>query len=69
MVSESVFLCHSNIVDPDTGKPCRVILKYGNNYDGYWTGEDFMIPLQDIHKTTPKSTLPGCLTLYVFDNS
>ena len=35
MVSEFVCPCHGNMVDPDTGKPCRVILNYGNNYYGY----------------------------------
>ena len=37
MVSEFLCLCHGNMVDPDTGKPCHVIMKYGKNYDEYWT--------------------------------
>ena len=46
MVSEFMFPWHGNMVDTDTGKPCRVILKYGNNYDGYWTVEDVAIQIQ-----------------------
>ena len=68
MVSELVCLCHGNVVDPDTGKPCCVILKYSKNYDGYWTGEDVAIQLQDTYKTFI-NIHPGCLPLYVFDNS
>ena len=67
-MSELVCLCHGNVVDPDTGKPCCVILKYSNNYDGYWTGEDVAIQLQDTYKTFI-NIHPGCLPLYVFDNS
>ena len=34
MIYEFVCLCHGIMVDPDKGEPSRVILKYGNNYDG-----------------------------------
>ena len=68
MVSESVFPCHSNMVDPDTGKPCRVILKYVNNYYGYWIGEYFVIQLQNTHTNFIKLH-SGCLPLYIFDTS
>ena len=50
MVSEFMCLCHGKMVDTDTGKPCRMILKYGKNYDRYWTGEDVTIHLQYTHK-------------------
>ena len=68
MVSEFMCLWHGNKVYPDTGKPCRVILNYGKNYDGYCTGEDAALQLQDKHTTFIKLR-PGCLTLYVFNNS
>ena len=60
MVSEFVCLCHSNMVDPVTGKTCCMILKYGKNYDGYWTREDVTIQLKDIHTTFIKLH-PVCL--------
>ena len=68
MVSEFMFPWHGNMVDTDTGKPCRVILKYGNNYDGYWTVEDVAIQIQETHTNFIKIH-PCCLTLYVFKNS
>ena len=68
MLYKFVCTCHGKMVDTDTGKPCRVIMKYGNNYNGYWTGEDVTIHTQDTHKTFTK-TQPGCLPLYIFDNS
>ena len=34
MISEFVCPLHGRMVDPDIGEPSRVILKYGNNYDG-----------------------------------
>ena len=40
IISEFVCPCHGRMVDPDTGEPYRVMLRYGKNYDGYWTGED-----------------------------
>ena len=67
MMSEFVCLCHGNMVDSDTEKPCCMILKYGKNYDGYWTGEYVVIQLQDTH-TTFINLHPGCITLYVFNN-
>ena len=45
MVSEFVCTFHGKIVDPDTGKPCRVILDCSKNYDGYWTEEDSAIKI------------------------
>ena len=68
MVSELVFTFHGKMVDPDTGKPCHVILKYGKSYDGYWTVEDIKIQIQDTH-TTFINIHPGCLHLYIFYNS
>ena len=56
------------MVDKDTGKPCHMILKYGNNDDGYWTGEDVVIYLQDTHLTFI-NIHSSCITLYVFNNS
>ena len=68
MVSEFVCPCHGRMVDPDTGEPCRVYLKYGKNYDGYWTGENVAAQLRDTHPTFVKLH-PDCLALYIFDNS
>ena len=68
MVSEFVCPCHSNMVDPDTGKPSCMILKYGKNYHGCWTGENSTIQLQDTHITFI-NIYPCCLPLYVFENS
>ena len=45
MVYEFVCPCHGKMVDTDTGKLCRVILEYGKNYYGFWTGEDVVIQL------------------------
>ena len=66
-VSKFVCRCHGKMVDPDTGKPCCVILKYGKNYYGYWTGEDDVIQIQDNHTTFIKIH-PGYNFLYVFEN-
>ena len=65
----SEFMCHfhGTMVDRETGKPCTVILKYSKNYDGYWTGEDVVILIQDTHTTFIKIH-PGFLPLYVLDN-
>ena len=68
MMSEFMYPFHSNMVDPDTGKPCHVIMNHANYYDRYWTGEDVAIHLQDSHKTFI-NIHPGCLTLYVSKNS
>ena len=51
MIYEFVFPCHVRMVDPDTGDPSQVILKYGKNYDGYWTGEYVLKQLEDFHVT------------------
>ena len=56
------------MVDPDTGKPCHVIMKYGKNYDEYWTWEDVAIQIQDTHRIIIELH-PGWLPLYVFYNS
>ena len=56
------------MVDPDTGEPSRVMLKCGNNYDGYWTGEDVAKHLEEVHVIFLKLR-GGDLALYVFDNS
>ena len=37
---ELVCLFYGKMVDPDTGKHCHVIIKYGKKYYGYWKGED-----------------------------
>ena len=68
MVSEFVCPCNGNIVDPDTGKPCCVILMCDKNYDGYWTGEDVTTQLQDTD-TTFVTVQSGCLPLYLFNIS
>ena len=49
MVSALVCLYHGNVVDPDTNKPCSVIMDYSDNYGGYWTGEDVTIQNQYTH--------------------
>ena len=67
MVSEFVCPWNGKMVDPDTGEPCCMILNYGKNYDGYWTGKYVVIQLQDTH-TTFINLHPGCITLYVFNN-
>ena len=38
IISEFVCPYHGRMVDHDTGEPSGVMLKYGNKYDGYWTG-------------------------------
>ena len=68
MVSEFMCLCHGKIFDTYTEKPCRLILKYGKNYDGYWTGEYVTINPQYTHTIFIKiHTI--FLPLYVLDNS
>ena len=66
MVSEFVCIFHGNTVDPGAGKPCRVIIKYGKNYDRYWTVEYVVIHIQYTRITLIKIHL-GCLSLYVFN--
>ena len=44
---ELLCLCHGKMVDTDPGKFCSMILKYGKNYDGYWTGAYVTTKLQD----------------------
>ena len=68
MVYEFVCPFHGKMVDPDKGKPCRVILKYGKNYDGYWKGEYVAIQPQDTHTTFIKIH-PDFLPLYVSKKS
>ena len=68
MVSELVCPCHTNMVDTYIGKHSSVILKYSNSYNGYWKGEDVEIKLQYTHTNLIKID-PGCLPLYVFENS
>ena len=67
MVSEFMCHFHGKMVDRETGKPCTVILKYSKNYDGYWTGEDVVIMIQDTHKTFIKIQ-PGFLPMYILYN-
>ena len=55
------------MVDPDTGEPSRVMLKYGKNYDDYCTGEDVAKQLEEVHVTFLKFH-GGALALYIFDN-
>ena len=45
-----------------------MILKYSKNYYGYSTGEDFVIHIQDTHKTFIKIH-PSFFFLSLFDNS
>ena len=40
LMYELVCLFYGKMVDPDTGKYCHVIIKYGKKYYGYWKGED-----------------------------
>ena len=61
-------LFHGKMVDKDIAKPFCVILKYVTDYYGYWTGEDVVIQVQDNHITFIKRH-PGCLPVYVFNNS
>ena len=68
MVSEFVCPCHGRMVNPDTGNPSRILLKYGKNYDGYWTGENVSEQLRNTHSTFQRLH-PNCLALYIFDNS
>ena len=68
MVSEFVCPYHGKMVDIYTGKPCHMILNYGKTYYGCCIGEDVVIKLQDTHTASVKIR-PGCLPLYVFDNS
>ena len=43
------------------------MLKYENNYDCYWTGEDFAKELEEVHVTFLKLR-GGALALQIFDN-
>ena len=45
-----------------------MMLKYGNEYDGYWTVEDVTNQLEEVHVTFWKLH-GGALALYIFDNS
>ncbi len=65
MVSEFVCPCHGRMEYPN---PCRVVLHYGKNYDGYWTGEHVAAQLRDTHRTF-QQLHPDCIALYIFDNS
>ena len=67
MISEFVCPCHRRMIDPDIGQPSQVMLKYGNNYDGYCTEEDVAKQLEQIHVTFLKIH-GGALALYIFDN-
>ena len=67
-MSELVCLCHGKMVDPDTDKFYCTILKYSNNYDGYWTGEDVTIKLQDTYTTFINIYLV-IIPLYLFNES
>ena len=49
MISEFVCPFYVRMVDTDTGEPSQVMLKYGNNYDGQCTGEDFANQLAEVH--------------------
>ena len=67
MISEFVCPCHGHLKDPDTGEYARVTLKYGKNFDGYWSGEDVAKQVMETHKIFAK--LHGdSLALYIFDN-
>ena len=68
MISEFVCLCHGRMVDPDTGDPSRVMLKYGKNYYCYWTGENSSKHLEEV-RVTFLNIHGGALPLYIFDNS
>ena len=68
IVSDLVCSCHGKMIDPDKGKPCCVIIKYGNTYDVYWIGEDVDIKFQYKYTNFIK-ICTGCLPLYVFENS
>ena len=68
MVSESMCTCHGKMVDPDTGKYFQVIIKYSKSSDIYWIGEYAAIHLQETHTAFMKPH-PGCLALYIFNNS
>ena len=39
------------MVDTDTGEPSRAMLKYGKNYDGYWTREDVAKHIEEVNVT------------------
>ena len=56
------------MVDPYIGKYYCIILQYGKNDDGYWTGEDVVIHIQDTHTTFIKLHR-DCITLYFTRNS
>ena len=45
-----------------------MMLKYGKNYDGYWTVEDVAMQLEEVHVTFLKLR-GGALDLYIFYNS
>ena len=68
MISKFVCLCHGRMVDPDTGEPSRVMINDGNNYYGYWTGEDFSKQIEEVHVTFLKIH-GGALPLYIFNYS
>ena len=50
-IYEFVCPCHGRMVDPDTGEPSPVILKYEKNYISYWNGEDVAKHLEEVHVT------------------
>ena len=51
IIYEFVCPCHGRMVDTGTWEPSWVMLKYGKNYDGYWTGEDVAKKLEEVHVT------------------
>ena len=68
MVSEFVCPCHGRMVSPVSKEPCRVMIKYGKNYDRYWTAvyvEKQLVATQE----TFLQLHPDCQALYILDNS
>jgi hypothetical protein len=66
MVSAFICHCHGILVDGEDNS--RTILKYGRNYDGYWSGDDVAKAAAKVFYIAQR-VHPEYQLLFVFDNS
>jgi len=61
----------SDFIGPTGGwcKEAGVQIKYGKNYDGYWTGDDVCTQLAEKAIPALEKQHPNCQLLFIFDNS
>ena len=66
MISDFMCHCHGRLIDQDDD--AQDILKYGQNYDGYWDGMNVAEAAKHAHAISRKLH-PGKISLFIFDNS